>query len=219
MLGLLAVLGLSTGLTGGVATPGVFAAAGFYGLAICFALAMLRKSYPHRYIGLCNVVTIVRLVITSGLVAALFDPAAGPWPIFALAVMALSLDGIDGWLARRGGYESAFGAMFDMEVDSAFALLLAFHAFLGGSVGVYVIILGLPHYIFLIAQLPMPWLVRDLPPRFSRKVVCVLQISSLILVLLPFVQTPLSDAVVLIAAGTLIWSFWLDVRWLWQARE
>ena len=62
-------------------------------------------------------------------------PKAWPWfplrptdtPVrrfAALATVSLSLDGVDGWLARRQGLCSDFGGSFDMEVDSVFALLL-----------------------------------------------------------------------------------------------
>jgi phosphatidylglycerophosphate synthase len=37
----------------------------------------------------------------------------------------LALDGLDGWLARRFGLASAYGARFDMEVDGFLILVLA----------------------------------------------------------------------------------------------
>ncbi len=218
LFGLVGVVLLGGALTGGIVTPGVLGATGFYGLALLVALFALRRSYPHPAIGFCNAVTLLRLMFVSALIAGLVTQSVGPWPVFGVAAVALALDGVDGWLARREGYVSDFGATFDMEVDAVLALVLAFHAYFGGSVGAYVIILGLPRYLFLIAQFPLPWLKADLPPRFSRKVVCVLQISALIAVLLPVIQTPFSDAIVVFAAAAVIWSFWLDVRWLWQAR-
>ena len=36
-----------------------------------------------------------------------------------------ALDGVDGWLARRSGIASAFGARFDMEIDALLILVLA----------------------------------------------------------------------------------------------
>ncbi|MEM8656484.1 MAG: CDP-alcohol phosphatidyltransferase family protein [Pseudomonadota bacterium] len=217
-LGLLGVVALGGLLVDGVAERGIIVAAAFYTLALWLALAGLRKGYPHPAIGLCNVVTIARLMLTSVLIAGLFDPDVAPWSVFGVATLALMLDGVDGWLARREGYVSDFGASFDVEVDSVLALVLALHAFLGGSVGAYVILLGLPRYLFWIAQFPFPWLKAELPPRFSRKVVCVLQISALIAVLLPVIQSPLSDALVGVVALALIWSFWSDVRWLARTR-
>ncbi|GAB5447101.1 CDP-alcohol phosphatidyltransferase family protein [Gymnodinialimonas sp.] len=183
-----------------------------YVVVMAVALAGLTTGFPHRVIGLCNVATIARLMLVSVLVAALVAPAAPPWPVFAVAVLAFTLDGLDGWLARRGGRASAFGARFDMEVDSALALVLALLAWQSGAVGAYVIILGLPRYAFWIAQFPFPWLNGDLPERFSRKVVCVVQISALILALLPVVPATVASLCTGLAAVALIWSFWLDVR-------
>ena len=51
--------------------------------------------------------------------------------VIPLSIIALSLDGVDGALARRQMLESRFGAAFDMEVDSAFALVLSILAALG----------------------------------------------------------------------------------------
>jgi hypothetical protein len=76
--------------------------------------------------------------------------AAPSWAVFAVAVIALSLDGIDGWLARRQGYVSDFGARFDMEVDSVLALVLALSAAVSSGLGPLAILLGLPRYAFAV---------------------------------------------------------------------
>lgn len=176
------------------------------------ALAGLTTGFPHRVIGLCNVATIARLMLVSVLLAALVVRDASAWAVFAVAVLAFALDGLDGWLARRAGRASAFGARFDMEVDSLLALVLALLAWQSGSVGAYVIILGLPRYAFWVAQFPFPWLNGALPERFSRKLVCVVQIAALILALFPAVPAVLASLCVGAAALALVWSFWLDVR-------
>lgn len=190
---------------------------GVYVAAMGLADRSLRASYPHRAIGLCNVATMARLVLVSVLVAAAVAPAP-PWVVFAVALIAFAMDGLDGWLARREGYASAFGARFDMEVDSGLALVLALLAWQSGHVGVYVIILGLPRYAFWITGFAAPWLNGPLPERFSRKVVCVVQIAALIIVLVPFVTAPIASGVAGLAALALVWSFTLDVRLLWQTR-
>lgn len=197
---------------------GVLCGLGVYGIAMAVAHNALRTNFPYPVIGLCNVATIARLMLVSVLIAALFAASAPPWAVFVVAIAAFALDGVDGWLARREGRASAFGARFDMEVDSVLALVLALMAWQSGTVGAYVIILGLPRYVFWIAQFPCPWLDGDLPERFSRKVVCVLQITALILVLFPLISIPLAGAVAGLAALALVWSFWIDVRLLWRAR-
>ena len=216
--GLCGVIGLGNFLIGDTLPFGVWIAVGLYGLALGAALAGLRKTYPHPAIGTCNVVTIVRLTLTCALIAALLSPSPAPWAVFAVAGTAFLLDGLDGWLARREGYASTFGARFDVEVDSALALVLALYAYQHADLGAYVILLGLPRYAFVAAQFRFEWLNGALPERFSRKVVCVLQISVLILVLLPSMSAAFANTAAAFAALALIWSFGLDIRWLWMAR-
>lgn len=196
----------------------VLSGLGLYAIAIIVAHVGLTQSFPHKVIGLCNVATMARLVLVAVLIAALVAGTAPEWGVFGIALVAFALDGIDGWLARREGRASAFGARFDMEVDSILALTLALLAWQSGTVGVYVIILGLPRYAFWVAQFPCPWLNGDLPERFSRKVVCVVQISALILALFPLVSASIASVIAGIAAIALVWSFALDVRMLWRAR-
>lgn len=217
-VGLCGVLALGGLLAGDMLSAPVGIAALAYALAAGLALIALRHSYPHAAIGACNVVTLVRLMLSATLLAALLAPSPAPWPVFAIAVLAFALDGADGWLARRAGYASAFGARFDVEVDSALALILSLYAFFHAGVGAFVILLGLPRYLFMLARYPLPWLERDLPERFSRKVVCVVQIAALILILLPVFAGPPAGIVAGIAALALIWSFSADVRWLWKVR-
>lgn len=194
-------------------------ALGFYALAALLALIGLRRGYPHPVIGWCNTVTLFRLMLVTVLMALLITPAGTIWPVIALAVLAFALDGLDGWLARREGYASRFGASFDVEVDSVLALLLALHVWLAGDLGAYVILMGLPRYIFAVAQVLLPWLDGDLPPRFSRKAVCVLQIAVLIVLLLPGLGSMAAHLLLASAALALLWSFALDIRGLWKARQ
>lgn len=218
-IGCLGVVLLSWLLFGSLGTAGALIGTVFYICGCAMALISLRRTFPHRAIGFCNCVTITRLMLVCTLIAALIDNYDGPWMVFAVATVALSLDGVDGWLARREGYASNFGARFDMEVDSVLALTLALHGVFTAGVGAYVILLGLPRYLFAVARFPFPWLDGELPPRFSRKMVCVLQLLVLIAVLLPMVRPPVSDVLVGVAVVALAWSFWLDVRLLRQARS
>lgn len=197
-------------------------ASGLYALAMTVVLRGVSARYPHAVMGFCNGATMARLVLVAvlvaGLVVGLFAQDTPAWPIFAVAVLAFALDGLDGWLARREGLTSAFGARFDMEVDSALALVLALLAWQSGTVGAYVIILGLPRYVFWLAQFAFPWLNGALPERFSRKVVCVVQIFALILALFPPVPAIVASGIAILSAVGLVWSFGADVRLLSRAR-
>lgn len=199
--------------------PALWLAIAGYGGGVALTLALLRRGYPHGRIGLCNRVTLARLALTAALLAPLAGGAALPWAVPVIAVMALSLDGLDGWLARREGLSSGFGARFDMEVDSALALILALNALVAGTAGWIVLLIGVPRYAFAAAGLALPWLDGPLPERFSRKAVCVAQIATLIGLQLPLVGPELADPVVAAVAAMLGWSFGKDILWLWRSRS
>lgn len=211
LAGLSVLVALATTLFG---DPGPYPLGGViaaYALALGAAAYLMEQGYPHRALGLCNVVTLARLVLVAVLAVPLAAGNGGGEGVFAVALVVLLLDGIDGWLARRAGLVSAFGARFDMEVDSALALVLALHVWVGGATGAIVLILGLPRYAFALAGVFLPWLRGPLPERFSRKVVCVLQLGALVLLQLPALPDVAAASLVALAALSLVWSFWLDV--------
>jgi phosphatidylglycerophosphate synthase len=179
----------------------------------------LPDHYPHGRFGACNSMTLLRAglgatLLTPLLAPQLAQPALAGWSIVLIATVALSLDGVDGWLARRSGLTSAFGARFDMEVDAALALLLSLLALADGSVGPVVLVLGLMRYGFVLASWFLPWMAAPLPDRFGRKVVCVVQIAALIILQAPIVSGGMALAVALGASAALIWSFGRDILWL-----
>ena len=179
----------------------------------------LRTSYPHEALGLCNIVTAIRMGIVALLAGVIVQSealAAHDWLIFALAALALSLDGVDGWLARRAALSSAFGARFDMETDAALGAVLATILLVSGKVGPEVLVLGFMRYGFVVAGILLPWLNAPLPDSFRRKAICVIQIVTLTLLLLPI--TPFAGALTLVAAALLVWSFAVDVLWLARHR-
>ena len=215
-LGLVVLLALIAG----VVLPGVGAVAGPVVLVMVAGLALrgMASVYPHDRIGLCNTVTLLRAALTAGLVAALLSPGVAAWGVVAVAGLALSLDGVDGWLARREGLVSDFGARFDMEVDALLALVLALIALAAGKAGPWVLILGGLRYVYVAAGVLLPWLQGDLPPRWGRKTICVVQIATLIALLAPPVTPPLSLWLAGVATALLVGSFAADVLWLWRRR-
>ena len=218
LFGLACVVGLAMQAFTGTTAVSILAAAAAYSVGAAIAGIALHRSYPHAALGGCNIVTLVRLVLAASLVAALFSTSENHWPILAIAAAALSLDGVDGWLARREGLVSAFGARFDMEVDSALALVLAVNAWSAGHAGALVLLLGLPRYLFIAAGGLLPWLSGDLPDRQGRKVVCVIQLAALIALQAPVVADIASGPLVMTVAAALTWSFGRDIVWLWRER-
>lgn len=212
--GLAAALAWITARTlGASGAAGAGTVAGFLGAAAGIGILM-RRHYPHSRMGACNMVTLGRAALVCALLAPLADGRGAGWAAAAVAGLALALDGADGWLARRAGLVSRFGARFDMEVDAAMALVLSLHVLVGTALGPEVLLLGLARYGFVAAGLALPWLRADLPPSLGRKTVCVAQLAALILL-----QTPLpteTQAVWLtrLTVLALLWSFGRDILWL-----
>ncbi|MGI3170739.1 CDP-alcohol phosphatidyltransferase family protein [Pseudooceanicola sp. C21-150M6] len=203
----------------GTGVPSGMAALLGFACAIAVAGVGFLRSYPHDRLGWCNAVTVLRLALVMSLVSPLLSGHGATWATLGVAVLALALDGVDGWLARREGLVSGFGARFDMEVDSALALVLSIGAAIEHQTLAILILLGLPRYLFLAASWLVPWLRRGLPERFSRKTVCVLQIAVLIALQIPVLPDAAALAMAGLAALAVAWSFAVDVVWLGRRRR
>lgn len=202
---------------GGTAQGKLLAAATF--LLVCSAVArLIRAGYPHRRLGACNVVTLMRAALVCALLVPLADGRAAGWGVAVVAAAGLLLDGADGWLARRSGLVSRFGARFDVEVDAALALVLSLHVLGGTTAGPEILVLGLIRYVFVVAGLFWPWLTADLPPSRRRKRVCVLQLATLILLQTPLPSGDQAVALALFAAAAVTWSFAIDIGYLRRHR-
>ena len=186
--------------------------------AVAATAILAERSYPHPVFGGCNAVTLARGGLVAALLAPLLSGAGAGWPVALVAVLGLSLDGVDGWLARRAGLVSDFGARFDMEVDSALAAVLSLLALVSGATGPAILILGFARYAFVAASLALPWLARPLPPSFARKAICVLQIATLIAIQVPVLPAVAASLLTWAAAAALAWSFGRDILWLHRTR-
>jgi len=186
---------------------------GYLAIANILIVRGLRAGRVTRF-GPANVVTAVRsslvAVITAIVVASLFVRVAVP-VLAGLVVIALLLDGVDGWVARRTNSASDLGARFDMEVDAF--LLLVLSAYVSHDLGPWVLAIGLMRYAFVGAGWALPWFNRRLPFRYWRKVVTAVQGIALTIAvtgLLPGVDAIL----VAFALVLLVESFGRDVIWL-----
>lgn len=186
-------------------------------------LASLARAYPHDRFGLCNAITLGRAALVAVLAVLALSPGLlvephTAWTALALALSALALDGLDGAMARRAGLVSAFGARFDMEVDTALALVLAALLCLSGKLGVWVLALGLMRPAFVVAGSALPRLRRDLPQAQWRKAICVVQIGALTALLAPVINGMSAVIVAATALALLTAGFARDVAWLWRSR-
>ena len=182
------------------------------------AVSGLAAHHPHRRWGDANRVTLGRGVLISlvgGALAVVPDLATGSlWVLAVLALAALALDGVDGWVARRQSMASAYGARFDMGLDTLLTLLLAVLLWLGGEVGAWVLLMGGLRHIFVAAGRIWPALTGDLPPSQRRRVICVVQIAVLAAGLTPLVAPPVTSLTAGAALALLLFSFAVDTVWL-----
>lgn len=221
-LGLVACAVLVAGLTAAVGLAPMALALAVLAVAGGLLVATM-PAYPHARLGLCNAVTLARLAMTcavAGLMAApaaLADPATG-WAVTGLCALALALDGVDGWAARRSGLASDWGARFDMETDAFLGAVLSVLVWQTGKAGLWVLALGFMRFAWIVAGRALPWLNGDLPPSLRRKAVCVVQIAALIALVSPGLAPPLSQGVAAVAVAALGWSFAVDGLWLWRRR-
>ncbi len=181
------------------------------------------RHWSPPLLGLANLVTLLRAALASLLsVPIVFPPdsaSSTSWLLAGGAAIALALDGVDGMLARRTGLATAFGARFDMEVDAVFAALLSIAILRMQEAGPWILLLGLMRYLFVLASWPLPWLAAPLTQRRRRKAVCVIQIATLVALLSPLVQPPLSGILGAVATLLLAWSFGTDIRELASGRS
>ena len=203
---LAATVGLSTwGLVAGVV----------YGAVLCGLLGLALRRAAMNRLGWANTVTLGRAILTGGVTAMILTPQPPVALMVTIAAVALAMDGVDGQVARRTGTSTPLGARFDMEIDAFLILMLSVYA--GFEYGWWAVAIGAFRYVFVAASWALPWLNAPLPPRFGRKVVAAQQGVMLAVVasgLLPGVAAVLA---LLVALGSLTWSFGRDIVWLHQA--
>lgn len=198
-------------------------AAGLYVLAALIIPRRVAAFHPHPRFGLANTLTLLRLIAACLLAGFAAEAIAGTpvndataWVLFTLSAGALVLDGVDGYVARRLGLTSTFGARFDMEVDALLILVLSVMALALGKAGVWVLLSGLLRYGYVAAGAVWPVLTRPLPPALRRKVIAVIQGGTLAALLMPVMQPPASVIAAACALLLLTYSFGIDI--VMQAR-
>ena len=216
VIGCVAVLLLAYAASRWLAAPPAVAVAatiGYLALAALVAWQLPKDSG----LGPANRVTLGRGVLVCLIAAALFDKAwlaaHAHWLVGA-AIVALAADGLDGWVARRTGSASAFGARFDMELDAFLILVLCLCVLALDKAGAWVLAIGAMRYLLVAAMWPWPWLAAPLPESWRRKAICVWQVMSLVCGLSPWVTPAVAAPLLWSSLALLGWSFAVDVRWL-----
>ncbi len=137
--------------------------------------------------------------------------------LVALTAVALVLDAVDGWVARRTETASTLGARFDMEVDAFLILVLS--VYVARPTGTWVLAIGAARYVFVAAGWLLPWMRGSLPPRYWRKVVAATQGVVLAFAAADVLPRFATDAALAASLTLLAESFGRDVWWLWRHRR
>jgi phosphatidylglycerophosphate synthase len=200
-------------------TRSVAIGVGAFGLSLVLILGLMPGHHPLERFGAANTMTLVRAALVAVLLGFVGAGAEAElaWYAVGIATLAGSLDALDGYLARRLGTASAFGARFDLEVDAALVMVLSVLVWQLDQAGPWVLLVGLMRYLFALAGVARPWLRAPLPPSVRRQGVCVVQVVALTVCLAPVVPVLWSSALAALALAALAGSFLLDVHWL--ARE
>jgi phosphatidylglycerophosphate synthase len=220
-VGLVVQSGVLAALAGsvGLGTAG-WLAGGAYALATWVLLSRALQQPAVRGWGPADTVTLTRATLAGGVIALVADTLAGARApvaaLVALAAVALVLDAVDGYVARRTGTVSPLGARFDMEFDSILVLVLSL--FVALSLGWWVLAIGAFRYGFGAAGWALPWLRGYLPPKPWRKVVAAMQGIVLVVAAAGVLPVALAGVVVGLSLAALCCSFGRDIRWLWLVR-
>ena len=177
------------------------------------ALARGLVRYGYDRLGPADWVTLTRASLAVGVAALVADSFDRPAPVtllVALTAVALALDAVDGWIARRTGTASPLGAHFDGEVD---AFLIArpqrVRRQLGGRGGCSRSARRATRSYA--AGWVLPWMRAPLPRRDWRKVVAATQGIVLAVAAADVLPLALTQAVLLAALALLAESFGRDV--------
>lgn len=222
------MVGVRRGLAGCLVGVGVLLAAldvgpagWVVGLACAVVLAVaaahLATVDGAAGLGPADLVTLTRTALACGVAGLVAETSAGAevtTTLVTLTVVALSLDFVDGRVARLTGTTSAYGGRIDGEADAFLILVLS--VLVAREHGAWVLGMGLVRYAFAVGTALLPWMRRSLPPRYWRKVVTACVGIALTIAASGLAPPAVTSAVLLAAAMLLAESFVRDVLWLWR---
>ena len=212
---LLAVLAETAGLGAAGWAVGIVCA-----VTMATALARGLARTPGDRLGPASRVTLARATLAVGvaaLAAASFTRDTPVALLVALAAVALALDLVDGWVARRTGTATALGARFDGEVDAF--LILALSVYIAPGYGAWVLAIGAARYLFLAGEWLLPWMRAPLPPRRWRKLVAAAQGIVLTVAAADLLPRAPAQALLVAVLAALAASVGECTWWLWRRRD
>lgn len=172
-------------------------------VSIVFYLGLNYQTWSqmHPVGGYANQVTLIRFVLLLFTLA--MQSVLNVYVFVALVVVVMIADGIDGYLARKYDQASAFGEVFDMEVDAFLALSISYLIWLDHHEVWWVLIAGLLRYVFALLYRMIGWQRRKRPSMPESKVFAVLFFIAL---LTPFIM-PWGISIWIVTAGCALVTF------------
>ena len=133
-----------------------------------------------------------------------------------LFFISLTLDGLDGYLARFLNQTSKFGARFDLETDTLLLLVLSFSLYINMNANLSVFLIPLYRYVFFILQIKFKWLEFSLPKSIRRSFICFFVTFLLIICHLPYLTAYLIGTLINFSILLITFSFLEDIIWLYR---
>lgn len=166
---------------------------------IVYIVNIPRYSNLPAFLGYASWVTVIRLLIifTLGFTYHLLEG----YILFIGFLIAIILDGVDGFLARKFGQSSRVGEGIDMETDAFMVLLISWIHYDSGSLYWWILIPGGLRYYY---ELVFFWLKdqrTDVPSKRIRASVAVIFFVAL---LAPFILSAQLSLIMVCIASTLI---------------
>jgi phosphatidylglycerophosphate synthase len=193
-------------------------AAVVFAAIVVTALYFVGGYHPYSRFGPANQVTLTRAMLVALVAGLLGEPTtrAAAWLAATLAGVGPVLDGVDGWFARRTRMQSAFGARFDVEIDSLHVLVMAGLIWQFDKAGAWVWLGALLRYAFVASGWLLPWMARPLRPTRRARVIAIVHMVTLSVGIAPFMPATPAATAIAIAIALLSWSFMLDIGRLWR---
>lgn len=183
----------------------------FVGVAMLGLLVVSHRGdwTPSGPFGGANGVTAFRAGLLCLLPSAI---AIGPTVLIGVSLLILSLDALDGWLARRHALSSEFGAFFDKETDALFLLLLCGLAAFRDFLPTWILGAGLLRYGFVVGLFLLPTPQKTEARSRAARYVYGGMVGALLVSFLPYPSV--SYPLVLAATGALLVSFGHSAWWI-----
>ena len=168
------------------------------------------------YIRLSISILLLTVSINSNISSSIFDIFYTERVFILLAIIALLLDGLDGFIARKYDQVSKFGELIDQEADNFLMFVMSISLYLNREIGLYVFLIPAYRYIFIISMAKYPWLKYTLPNSRLRKVGCVGTILIMIISQDPYITNDVTVFLVILSLIIITFSFSRDIIWLYR---